>query len=140
MKTTMKMKIRRHHRNRRSHVTLKLDSNDWYGPQHWQFDTFLLNSFQQEENAKHGQTTAPSSSANSRSQLGKRKRNFQTPFKKSPEEEEEEARAAKKAKETTEQPLYKNIDPEMIQRIENEILEEGVQVKFADIGASIFKI
>jgi hypothetical protein len=72
--------------------------------------------------------------------LGKRKRtNFQTPFKKSQEEEEEAERAAKKAKETNDNnnnPLYKNVDPDMIQRIENEILEAGVNVKFDDIGMS----
>lgn len=70
--------------------------------------------------------------------MGKRKRNFQTPFKKSPEEEEELERATKKAKETTDNPLYKNIDPEMIQRIENEILEAGVNVKFDDIGKGLY--
>jgi hypothetical protein len=43
---------------------------------------------------------------------------------------------AKLDKEIIENPYYKNIDPEMIERIENEILDTKPNICFDDIGKS----
>jgi len=65
----------------------------------------------------------------------KTRRGFTTPFKSEVEEEEKKmVEKQDKEKEYKENPLFKNISKENIERIENEILKDGLQVRFSDIA------
>jgi hypothetical protein len=82
----------------------------------------------------------------------KRGASFITPFKRSDEDEDgygdddsspEPTGSSKKPKgseEAAEKPEYRGIDPEIAERIEKEILEVDLNVRFDDIGSYLLQM